>query len=237
MENADILEDIGFSKSESVVYLTLLRSGKSKSGVIIQRTGLQSSVVHNALNTLTDKGFVAHILVGKIKQYSATDPRAIARHIEAKKQGFDAVLPRLVALQGSATALPTTEVYEGYRGISTAMLSALDDTRKGDVYKYFAGKEATLSDEAIAVFARIDDFRKRKGLVVKGIAAKGTRKLRQYAASEIRFTSQKIPPAMNIYKDSIIIFSLSEKPVAIRIRSKEIAKQYHELWDSIWEGK
>lgn len=50
-----ILENIGFSKSEAVVYLALLKVGQTKSGKIIKITGLQSSVVHNALNTLEEK--------------------------------------------------------------------------------------------------------------------------------------------------------------------------------------
>ena len=53
-----ILEENGFSKAEAKVYLTLLKLGETKSGQIIKQTSLQSSVVHNALNTLADKAFL-----------------------------------------------------------------------------------------------------------------------------------------------------------------------------------
>ena len=65
--NENLLQEIGFTKAEATVYLNLLKLGKTKSGSIIKLSGLQSSVVHNALNTLIDKGFVSYVLEGKIK--------------------------------------------------------------------------------------------------------------------------------------------------------------------------
>ena len=72
----DILVEIGFSKAESIVYVILLKTGPTKSGNIIKLSSLQSSVVHNALNTLANKGFVKYILEGKIKK---------SAHLEALK--------------------------------------------------------------------------------------------------------------------------------------------------------
>ena len=95
----NVLQEIGFSKSESKVYLELLRLGKTKSGRIIKVSGLQSSVVHNALNTLIEKGFVTFILEGKIKHYRALSPKLIQKYIEAKKKEFTRILPELESLQ------------------------------------------------------------------------------------------------------------------------------------------
>ena len=64
-----ILENIGLSKAEIKVYLALLELGPSTSGPIIQKSELQSSVVHRVLKTLLDKGIITYIKIGKDNNY------------------------------------------------------------------------------------------------------------------------------------------------------------------------
>lgn len=236
MDNENLLEEIGFTKAESIVYLRLLRLGKTKSGNIIKISGLQSSVVHNALNTLIDKGFVTYILEGKVKRYSALDPKLIEKYIESKRQEFNRILPDLESLkEKSKEPITVTEVYEGWEGLYSATLSLIEEGKKGDIYKYFAAEESLLSEEVLKFFSKVDLLKKEKGIYVKGIAEiKSKSILKNYKNSKIRYTSLKIPPAMNLFKDKILIMSLSEKPVAILIKSKEISKQYNKLWDNLW---
>ena len=53
--DTSLLEDIGLSKGEIKVYLTLLNLGNTKVGYIIEKSGMASSAVHNAINTLIEK--------------------------------------------------------------------------------------------------------------------------------------------------------------------------------------
>ena len=50
-----ILEDIGLSNAEIKVYLTLLELGTSTAGPILEKSGLQNSVVHMTLNKLIER--------------------------------------------------------------------------------------------------------------------------------------------------------------------------------------
>lgn len=236
MANGKILEEIGFTKAEAVVYLALLKLGKTKSGNIIKISGLQSSVVHNALNTLINKGFVTYILEGKVKKYNALDPKLIEKYIESKKQEFKRILPDLESLKSQEKGvLAIAEVYEGWKGLHVATLNLIENRKRGDVYKYFTAEKSLLTEEALKFFQKIDLLKKEYGIKVKGIAEIGHKNiLKNYKNSEIRYTSLKIPPAMNIFNDKIIIMSLSEKPVSILIKSKGIANQYHRLWDNLW---
>lgn len=237
MVNEKILEETGFSKAEAVVYLNLLKLGKTKSGNIIKISGLQSSVVHNALNSLIDKGFVTYILEGKIKHYLASDPKLIGRYLESKKQEFNHILPELESLkEKTKESLASAEVYEGYKGLYAATLDLSEGSKKGDTFKYFAAGKELLTKESLEFFSKIDSLKKERGISVRGIANLEYKEpLKNYKSSEIRYTTLKIPPAMNIFGDKVLIISLSEKPTAILIKSKEIAIQYHRLWDSLWK--
>lgn len=237
MEYTEILESVGFSRSEAIVYVALLKIGKTKSGKIIQITELQSSVVHNALNTLIDKGFVTYIIEGKIKHYCSVNPSRIQKYIQAKKNAYDKILPELSNLQKDAQTL-NVEIYEGYKGLYIASLDMLENYHRGSVYKYFAADESLLDKNALEFFSKIDLIKKDYHIKVVGIAEKKSKsKLSNYSSSRIKFISQKIPSAMNIFQDKVLIISFGVKPVGILIRSKEIANQYHKLWDSLWMAK
>ena len=80
-----ILEDIGLTNSEIKVYTTLLELGSSTAGPIIEKPQFQSSVIHNALNKLTEKGLISYVMEGQRRHYQATDPKHIINFIEEKK--------------------------------------------------------------------------------------------------------------------------------------------------------
>lgn len=235
MNYESILQDIGLSASCAKVYMTLLRSKRSKSGEIIKRTGLQSSVVHNALNRLNELGFVNHVLEGKIKQYSPVTPDAIRDYLDAKGKEFDSILPDLKKLQRDAQERQTTtEVFEGFKGLLAANLELIQQQTE-TIYKYFAAGDP-IDERYLAFFEKVDLIKKEKGITVRGLAKVNQRDVfRDYRNSTIRYTKEEIPPAVSIYGNRVLISSLAEKPVGILIRSDEIANQYHAMWDAIWK--
>ena len=58
-------EGLGLTNAEIKVYMALLGLGIAGAGHIIEKSGLQSSVVHNTLNNLINKGFISFTLKGK----------------------------------------------------------------------------------------------------------------------------------------------------------------------------
>jgi sugar-specific transcriptional regulator TrmB len=231
----ETLRNIGFTAAESKVYLCLLRQGRSRAGKIIKSTSMQSSVIHNTLNTMLEKGFITYIYVSSIKEYSALDPMVISQYIDAKKTAYQNILPALKSMRSPST-FDTAEVYEGYAGILNAMLTLVQDAKKGEVYKYFAASHTILTPEALQFFAKADIIRKENRILLRGIASQDNTQLKAYDYSEIRFTHQSIPPGMNIFHDRVLFMSLGHKPTGILIHSAEIAREYHMLWDALWKS-
>lgn len=234
MNTEKALLDIGLTNAESKIYLSLLKLGKSKAGKIIKSTGLQSSVVHNGLNMLLEKGFIGYIVIGSVREYHALDPKIIEDYLESKKLEFHKTIPYFKSLQ-TIKDFSSAEIYEGYAGILSAMLIMVSEAKRGEVFKYFAASEELLTDASLQFFARADLIRKEKGVKIKGIAPAANKKLKEYHHSEIKFTNQYIPPAMNIFNDKVLIISLENKPSAILITSRDISNQFHLLWNSIWK--
>ena len=68
--DTQILEELGLTKTEVKIYITLLELGSSSAGAILEKSKLPNSTLHRDLNSLIEKGFVNFILEGRRKIYS-----------------------------------------------------------------------------------------------------------------------------------------------------------------------
>ncbi len=97
--DTQILEDLGLTNAEIKTYLSLLDIGSSTAGPILEKSGLQNSVVHRSLHALIEKGLINYVLEGKRHVYSATDPEQLLHFLDEKKRRVAEILPELKARQ------------------------------------------------------------------------------------------------------------------------------------------
>ncbi|MBI4174537.1 MAG: BlaI/MecI/CopY family transcriptional regulator, partial [Candidatus Aenigmarchaeota archaeon] len=121
-----ILEDIGLTNAEIKVYLALLELGSSTSGPVIEKSGLQSSVVFMTLQKLTEKGLVSSVKEGKRSHYHASNPKHIAEYINEKKEKFEEMLPQLLSRRALAKERPEALLFRGIRGIKELLYELLE---------------------------------------------------------------------------------------------------------------
>lgn len=233
-----IMETTNLTNAETKVYLSLTKLGESRVGDIITESELQSSVVHNTLKSLSEKGFVSFILKDNVKHYTVLKPEVIQQFILNKSDEFARIIPQLKELKTKRNEEEKfkVEVFSGRRGMQTISLKIFEDAKEGELHKYFGVSPELLNEDLIEFFKIIETRRKALGLKVKGIVSEKNREqLKTYENSELTFTSLALPPAMSLFKNRIIFFSFEEQFSAIYIESKELAKQYHLLWDRIYE--
>ena len=234
------LEDIGLTNAEIKVYLTLLEIGQTKVGPVIEKSDLQSSVVHNAIHKLQDKGLVNYIKKGKIKHYKATSPNNFMDFIEEKKKNFEKILPELLLKQKLAKERNEAEVYIGFKGIMNLLLEVIKDTKKGEEFYFFSSDFEPMNEKIQDFFRKYDPKRKGKGLVVKGIVPLNLKPLFQdrikKKVMQVKFTEQILPPHMGIFQDKIFLFMWGEKPVGYLIYSKQLADRYKQFFNAMWNS-
>lgn len=232
-----ILENLGLTKAEITVYLTLLDIGTTKVGEIIKKSNLQSSVVHNATNKLIDKGLITYILDGKIKNYSPANPKILLDFVEEKKKKIEEILPELMKKQ-ERNEVETAEIFEGVKGIK-ALFSTIIERRKSETELLYFGAKSELREGL-----KIDNLYRTINLNLNyhGIKSKGLHeieskgKINNSDLIDVRYTTQILPPDLNIFEDMIAIISWSEKPIGTLIISRQIAEKYKQMWKSIWNN-
>ncbi len=235
--DTSILEDLGLSKGEIKVYLTLLELGPTKVGKIIEKSKMASSAVHNSLNILVEKGLVSYIKKGKIKFYQAVPAKQLIDFIEDKKKRVLQILPELELKQRLAEEKQEAEIFEGQKGVMAMLNRLIEDGEKGDEYRFFATYLEGRDEEIQNFFRKFDVKRKDKGLMVKGLAQKKIEHLfRGRKILKMKFVDFPIPSDISIFKRKVAFIAWEDKPIGYLIRSPQIYEMFGSFFDSIWKS-
>ena len=236
--DTSILEDLGLSKGEVKVYLVLLSIGVNKVGKVIENTGMASSAVHNAVNSLIDKGLISYIKKGKIKFYKAVSPKQLVNFVEDKKRRIQKLLPELELKQKLAGQKNDGEVFEGTRGIISMLNLLIDGARRGQDYLFFAINVVEKNSDIQRFFLNYDVKRKEKGLRIRGIAPESLVQLfKTRRILKMKYSKTPIPGNISICGDKMAMFSWGDKPVGYLIKSKQLSTMYKNYFESVWGDK
>jgi sugar-specific transcriptional regulator TrmB len=235
--DTSILEDIGLTNAEIKVYLSLLELGTATAGPIIDKSKLQSSVVHMTLNKLTEKGLISFVKEGQRKHYQASDPKHIVEFIEEKKERFENILPELLLKQKTAKEKKEITVFTNIRGIKELLLELLNAGGK-EHHTFGSSVESLMLGEAW--WTLYHKKREKKGIKAKLIFNKSLKKwtdVNKYPKASYKFTSTGFEPLTEtiIRNDKIGIIIWTEKPIGILIQNKIAAKSYDNFFQMLWK--
>lgn len=231
-----ILQELGFTQAEAKVYLTLLRLGPVKVGQVIEKSGLQSSTIHNTLHSLIAKGFVRYVLRGKIKIYQSVEPGLILQEFKEKERKFEEIVPKLESMQQLTREKPQAEIYEGTRGVMTMLNELVEDSDPNDDYYFFAADVSGLNETIQKFFERFDKKRENKKLIVRGLARKELKPLfakRKYLKT--RYVDFPIPSNISFCNDKMALITWGEKPMGILVKSKQLICSQIDFFNESWK--
>lgn len=232
-----VLEDLGFTNAEIKIYLALLELGNATAGPIIEKSGLQSSVVHMTLNNLVNNGFVSFIKEGQRNHYQATDPKHISNYIDEKKKQFEQLLPDLLLKQQASREKSEVVSFKGIKGIRELLYELLEAGGK-EHHTFGSSKESLMMGDTFWV-----NYHKRR--VEKGIKAKlllneslrDWVKKNKYSKAEYKFTSEGFEPLTEtiIRNDKIGIILWTEIPLGVLIHNAVASKSYDGFFEQLWK--
>ena len=189
-----ILEDLGFTNAEIKIYLALLELGTSTAGPIIEKSGLQSSVVHMTLNKLVTKGFVSFVKEGQRNHYQATNPEHISTYIDEKKKQFEQILPELLIKQQLAKQKFEMTAFRGIKGVKELLLELLEAGGK-EHHTFGSSKKSLMLGESF--WLNYHKRRLEKGIFAKLLFNESLRtwcKKNKYGNVQYRFTKKGFEP-------------------------------------------
>ncbi len=234
--NTKFLEDIGLTKTEAKVFLTILEEGSALAGTISQKSGIHRRSVYDAIERLIEKGVVSFISKNNRKWFEAVEPRKLVQIADERMQNLKQVIPELELKFNTSKEKQEAVFFKG----KLALRRVFDDqiTEKRTIYVMGAFTEA--QDMLQYYFQHYDRKRKSGRIPIKMIfpdTARGNPMLKTVPLSEIRFLPSKYlsPVGTNIYGDKVAIITWTEEPVAILIRNKSISDSYKKYFNFMWE--
>ncbi len=235
-----ILEDLGLTSGEIKVYITLSELGFSVAGPLIEKTGLQNSVVHRALHSLIAKGLVTYFIEGKGKTYQISDPRSFLSYLDEKRSQFEAIIPELIRKRNDAKEKKNAVTFKGKKGLTQMYTQLLN--AGGKEYNTFGGGKRVTYDVMGETWWRNLHVRRialklRSRQVFDASIKPYGESLNKLTYTEIRFLPQEFEQLTEtvIVGNDVAVAIFTEDPYGILIRDKSAAEGYRKHFELLWK--
>jgi sugar-specific transcriptional regulator TrmB len=237
-----ILEELGLTQSEIKTYITLLELGSSTAGLILEKSNLQNSVVHRALNSLIEKGLINYIMEGRRKIYQATDPENFITFIENKKKNFMEILPELKQKQNTLKENEATTIYKGKRGIQEVYFKLINQPVK-EVKEYltFGGGEECANFMGEHWWLNMHTKRVENKLPSRQVFDESVRKIGKNIESKkltkVKYLSKEFAQFQEtvIVGEYVAISVFTENAYSFLIKDKKVAEGYKKYFELLWK--
>jgi len=244
--NTNILEDIGLTHGETKVYLSLSRLGSTKTGMLAKEAGVSSSKVYKILDRLAKKGLVGYVIKGKIKYFTAMEPKRVLDYIEEKEKQLEEkkalvkkIIPKIELEQKMSGKKSKAVIYEGFKSISNFFRNILDELGPGEEY-YVMGAGYIPDQAARPFYHNYHIQRAKKKIVVKMLANYDTKdnlEKTTFLNAKVRFLPEYLSSNMDVtfYKDKVLIFFTTKNPIGFLLQSEEAVKGFKTYFDTLWK--
>lgn len=231
------MESIGLNKSETMIYLDLVKSGKSSAIGISKRTKIHRPNVYDTLDKLIEKGIVTQNIEENRKVFYPIKPANLLNYLKQKEFDLKKIIPQIEGIHNKPAEQRRIVMSEGIRSFR-AMLNNLLELNQS-ILAYGIPKDAS---EIIGGF--INDFHKRRieqKIEMKHIYNRDADK-RMRALNKMEHTKARYLPSLYdsetttlICGDKVLLIFWKDPVSTIVIENKSIAKTYQQYFDIIWE--
>lgn len=234
--NTEFLENIGLTRSEIRVYLSLLELNSASASEIAEKSSIYRKNTYDALNKLIKKGLVSSAKVETKQIFGATDPQRLLDFVELRKKEIQSVLPELKKIYKSPPMIENVAVFKGNEGLKTIFEDILkaklnyDKFGSGDKFKeflpyYYSHYQKRKTENGIKSRAIYSENERNEDSVKEFIG-------------EVRFLPKEFihPSTTIVYGNKVAILIWKENPLGILINSKEVSESYRYYFELLWSN-
>lgn len=238
------LEKLGLSKTESVLYLAMLKLGSADVKTLVYETGFFKANTYDAMEKLCEKGLISKIIQNNVRTYNLEDPDSLIEYIETKKSELDEkkTLAKKLSEQVklSKDNIHSSESATVLRGITGVKKQHRDLLEEGNDYVGFGSPEN--SDKILPDYYWQNQHKKQaeKGMKARLIFNESLRRWKdkiKHQGIQLKFLEKGFEPLTEtvIYGDKVAITVYTEKPVVTLIKNKHMADSYRQIFEILWK--
>jgi sugar-specific transcriptional regulator TrmB len=246
MDNIAVLERFGLAKNDIKIYDTLLNLGRSKTGAIIEQSGVVSSRVYESLRNLTKKGLVSYQVKNNVKYYKAELPDQLIHDVEKDTDTLKKLSKEIKDLEILKPDRNIANVYEGYHGFKAAFNQHTEAIEKNEEVCIIAfGSDTSIKTPFIRsadFFENIDSTVFSKTRNVRMLADKEGEVLMKKKRSAYKKYTLRIlpkgyfsPSAINISAREVMISVWGDKPIVFTIKNPVAVASFKKNFEFLWK--
>ncbi len=229
---SETLQQLGLTKTEEKIYLTLLDYGSMLAGPLAQKAGIHRRNVYDALHRLIEKGLVSYIMTNNRHYYQAEDPQRLLGMVKEREIGVKELLPPLELKFRMSHEKQETLFYKGKEGIKAIFEDQLREKKP----VYIMGGSKNASEILRYYLPRYTKQRLQKKIQLNIIYTGKREKDKGTPLAKTRSLPEGYAglAATNIYGDKVAIIIWTEEPIAILIKNKDVAESYMNYFKLLW---
>lgn len=239
MEIKQALEQYGFSKNETLIYIHLLKNMEATAFEIAQATNIPRSTVYITLESLKKQGFVSQFRKNNVAYFALESPNRLVGKLKQRQEIIEGVMPEIRAMAFDKMDKPIATLHTGVIGIKFGLEDILETIKEKKLKEILATSQPVTLKFFPKYFPNWLKQREDLGVFTKLILpATAKQYLTSNELREVRFLDKKFPfdSSFCIYADKIIFFSFFEnEPYCIIIQSKSVVEMFTQFFMFSWE--
>lgn len=228
MDKQSTLQSFGLTAAEVSVYLMLLQLGEATASEVAKKTGKNRTFTYDRLKKLGDSGLVSSIKKDNKKYFKAAEPIQLLSILKEREEQIQEILPELEKLHDTEKKEPNVEVYSGIKGVKTACNIMLKEKKTIHLYgtiKHF--------QESFQSFFEIWNSRRIKEKIPLRVLTSENINL-ELTEYDILPEEETTITSHFTFGDNILIVMWANPPLAVLIKSKDIAANQINFFNTIW---
>lgn len=237
-----VLQGIGFSRNEALVYLAVVELGPNSIWEISKKSGLKRPTCYTLLDELMVKGYATSSYDGRRTIYDVTSPRRMLQAAETRYNRFSATIAEFDALASKSPKKPAVRLFEGEEGIKSVYELSLELPKGSEVLVY--SSDSLLAANYGGLLDNYIEKRVKRGINIRLLYADTSENRRIGQSDPRKLRISRFLPAkeydptveVQIMGESIAYIAHSAKePFATLIESAAIAKEERDRFNLLWK--
>ncbi len=241
--DAQLLEKLGLTRNESIVYFTLLKTGTTTTTMILKQSGLNSGKIYEILEGLKQKGLVSETIVNGMKRFTAAPPQQLHYFLAQKKEKLaqeesliNTLIPQLDVIRNEPLEQKKILVYTGFKGMVTAAEEALFSTPAGSEILSLGISDTNAKYQQYWI--KWEKMRVKKKISARYLLSqKGIiyHDLKDEKHVRLKILKLDTPVGVDIYgKDKVLILHYQEPVSCTLIYDEHTATSFRAFFEAMW---
>jgi len=225
------LKKTGLTGNESKVYLELLKQGELSANELAKKIDMDRTLTYTVLNNLIKKGVISYVIKSNKKFFKAENPENLLNSLKEKEVFINDLIPQLKKIQQIKDIPYEINIYEGKEGLRTFLKLIIKHKTLCSFGATGRGYDLLYELQALSKNLKKNDYSAK---IITSPKYKN-HKMMELEYIKFKFLDIKSEATTSIFGDYISIHILTQKPLVILIKNKEIAESYRSHFEVLWK--